>query len=247
MKSTLTLALLFTFTVPAWSSQATRHSFERHLRMRSFSGTIWLTELADSKIEIRIRTWRTTRDTVPGRELYPVLVRGTKEKFFFGRFGAAKLPMLIFAVTDPERPEECRTLAYEVSPRGTLIGEPVVLDESVKHGHAEEVPSGRYPLTAIDPKLGAIYSIALQEARFEGFFITYEKLRIRQWDPAISSFIETDEGFLRDHGGRLVQTARFDSWTEAERAAIFAANVYIHRPEGDENKTTKVIPASAER
>jgi hypothetical protein len=225
-----------------------KHSVERAIAMKNFKGRIWLTELPNNKIEIRMRTWRTTRDTVPGQEIFPVLVNGTKEKFFFGHFGASKLPMLIFAVSDAEHAREAHAVAYQVSPRGSLIGQLVVIDESLDHGHTDKVVSGRYALTAIDPKLGAIYSIASQDARFEGFFVTYEKLRIRQWDPAINSFIETDQGFLRDHTGRLMQSTRFDSWNDAERADIFAANLEPKKPWMAEKKpVTKIIPARAEK
>ena len=216
--------------------------------MKNFKGKIWLTELPDNKIEIRLRTWRTTRDTVDGHQIFPVLVNGGKQNFYFGHFGASKLPMLIFAVSDAEHPQESKTVAYQVSPRGSLIGQIVVVDESSEHGHTDNVRSGRYALTAIDPKLGAIYAIASQEAHFEGFFISYEKLRVRQWDPAINSFIETDQGFLRDRSGKLMQTTRFDSWSDAERSEVFAANLEPKKPWIIEKKSTeKVIPTSAQR
>jgi hypothetical protein len=195
-----------------------------------------------------MRTWRTTRDTVSGSEIFPVLVNGAKEKFFFGHFGASKLPMLIFAVSDAEHPQQARAVAYQVSPRGSLIGQQVVVDETIDHGHTDNVTSGRYALTAIDPKLGAIYSIASQDARFEGFFVSYEKLRIRQWDPVINSFIETDQGFLRDRSGRLMQSTRFESWNDAERADVFAANLEPKKPWMiDKKPEPKIIPARAEK
>ena len=223
-----------------------KHSVERTIRMKNFSGKITLTQVTDDKIEVKIRTWRTTRDTVSGHEIFPVLVSGGKQKFFFGHFGASMLPMLIFATSDPERISDTRVLAYQVSPRGSLIGQQVVVDDAIVHGHTDNVECGRYSLTAIDPKIGAIYSIASQEAHFEGFFVSYEKMRVRQWDPAINSFIETDEGFLRDRSGKLMQSTRFDSWSDAERSEVFTANLEPKKPWMIEKKQeVKVMPASA--
>ncbi|HEY3874817.1 MAG TPA: hypothetical protein VGM92_05040, partial [Candidatus Kapabacteria bacterium] len=223
-------------------------SFERSIAVHGFKGKVWLTGLPGGKVEVRMRTWRTTCDTVPGHEVFPVLVSGRKEKFFLGKFGASKIPMLIFAVNDSEHPQQVRAVAYQVSPRGSLIGQLVVNDESIDHGHTDNIVSGRYALTAIDPKLGAIYSISSQSAKFEGFFVTYEKLRVRQWDLTINAFIETDQGFLRDRSGRLMQSPRFESWSDNERSEVFAANLEPHKPWMAEKKPeAKIIPAQAER
>lgn len=225
-----------------------KHSLERTISIRGFKGKVWLTELPGDKIEVRMRTWRTTCDTVPGRQIFPVLVNGSKEKFFLGRFGASKIPMLIFALTDAERPEQVKAVAYQVSPRGSLIGQLVVNDESIDHGHTDGIVCGRYALTAIDPKLGAIYTISQQSAKFEGFFVSYEKLRVRQWDPTINAFIETDQGFLRDRSGRLMQSTRFESWSDNERSQVFAANLDPRKPWYAEKKPeAKIIPTSAQR
>ncbi len=246
-KITFSVSLLL-FVLSSADATSAKHPVERSINMKNFKGKIWLTELPDDKIEIRIRTWRTTRDTVTGHEIFPVLVNGVKQNFFFGHFGASQLPMLIFAVSDAGHPKQSRAVAYQVSPRGSLIGQIVVLDENIEHGHTDNVPSGRYALTAIDPKLGAIYAIASQEAHFEGFFVSYEKLRVRQWDPAINAFIETDQGFLRDRSGKLMQSTRFDSWSDAERSQVFAANLEPKKPWMIEKKPEqKVIPASAVR
>ncbi len=247
--SILKISCIFflSFTSAAFAVPA-KHPVERSISMKNFKGKIWLTELPENKIEIRIRTWRTTRDTVSGHEIFPILVSGVKQNFFFGHFGASQLPMLIFSVSDAEHPQESRAVAYQVSPRGSLIGQIVVVDENIEHGHTDKVQSGRYALTAIDPKLGAIYAIASQDAHFEGFFVSYEKLRVRQWDPAINSFIETDQGFLRDRSGRLMQSTRFDSWSDAERSEVFAANLEPKKPWMQEKKpAAKAIPTSAQR
>jgi hypothetical protein len=243
------LSITILLSLSAFSSilaTQTKHSVERSVRMKNFSGKITLAQVMDNNIEIKIRTWRTTRDTVPGHEILPVLINGVRKSLFFGHFGGSKLPMLIFAVSDPNRINETHVIAYQVSPRGSLIGQQVIVDDAIVHGHTDNVISGRYSLTAIDPKIGAIYSIASQDAHFEGFFVSYEKMRVRQWDPAINSFIETDEGFLRDRSGKLMQSTRFDSWSDAERSAVFAANLEPKKPWMIEKKNEpKVIPASA--
>jgi hypothetical protein len=239
------LFILFSTSIFA---SAPKHPAERSISMKNFKGKILLTELPNNRIEIRLRTWRTTRDTITGSQIFPILVSGSKQNFYFGHFGASKLPMLIFAVSDAEHPLESRAVAYQVSPRGSLIGQLVVVDENIEHGHTDNVRSGRYALTAIDPKLGAIYAIASQNAHFEGFFVSYEKLRVRQWDPAINSFIETDQGFLRDRSGKLMQSTRFDSWSDAERSEVFAANLEPKKPwMQDKKPAAKAIPTSAQR
>ena len=248
MKNFKILTILFLFFISTAFADPAKHPVERSINMKNFKGRVWLTELPDNKIEIRLRTWRTTRDTINGHAIFPVHVNGVKQNFYFGHFGISQLPMLIFAVSDADHPLESRAVAYQVSPRGSLIGQLVVVDENIEHGHTDNVRSGRYALTAIDPKLGAIYAIASQEAHFEGFFISYEKLRVRQWDPAINSFIETDQGFLRDRSGKLMQSTRFDSWSDAERSDVFSANLEPKKPWMAEKKpVAKVIPTSAQR
>jgi hypothetical protein len=219
---------------------------KREVNTKHFKGKIMLRELGNDKIEVRMRTWRNTRDTVRGHGLFPVLVAGHKQPFYFGKFGASKLPMLVFGVSDPERITESHALAYQVSPNGALIGQQVVTDESITHGHTDNITIGRYAVASVDPALGAIYSIAYQEARFEGYFVSYEKLRVRQWDPAINSFIETDQGFLRDHNGKLLEASRFHTWPDNQREAIFAANLEPVKPWMIAKKEgPKVIPARA--
>ena len=248
MRILIISAFVSLFAISSALAVPGKHSYERNIHMKNFVGKVALTQLAGDRVEIRVRTGRTTRDTVRGHEIIPVLVNGGKHKFYFGYFGGSELPMLVFAVSDPKRISDTHTLAYQVSSRGALIGQQVVVDDAIKHGHTDNVTSGRYSLTAIDPKIGAIYSIASQDAHFEGFFVSYEKMRVRQWDPAINSFIETDEGFLRDQTGKLMQSTRFDSWSDGERAAVFAANLEPKKPWIIEKKSTeKVIPTSAQR
>ena len=248
MRFSIIFALFLYFTISASASTPAKHSFERHIRMKGFDGKVCLTELANDKVELRTQTRTTTRDTVNGAALAWVFAHGIRERFFFGHFGESPLPMLIFAVSDADQPRESRAVAFQVTPYGALIGQQVAVDESMVHNHSDDVTSGQYALTAIDGNLGAIYSVASQDARFEGFFVTYEKLRVRQWDPAINSFIETDQGFLRDRDGRLMQSTRFESWSDAERWNVFAANIGSVMPWMVEEKPeAKVIPARAER
>ncbi len=216
--------------------------------MKGFDGTVCLTELKNDNVEVRIHTWFDTRDTVRGAHLALVYAHGVRERMFFGHFGESPVPMLVFAVSDAEDPNESRVVAFQVMSSGALIGQQVSVDESITHGHSDDVTSGQYALTGIDGKVGAIYSVASQIARFEGYFVTYEKLRVRQWDPAISSFLETDCGFLRDRDGRLLQSARFDAWSDDERWDAFAANVEASAPKMMSGEAVpKVIPARAEK
>ncbi len=248
MKLTVIGAFALAFASSAFASQPAKHSFERHIRMKGFHGTVTVSELGNNKIEVRTQTGSLTRDVVKGGSLAWVYAHGVRERMYFGHFGESPVPMLIFAVNDANRPRETRAVAFQVTDHGALIGQQVAVDETMLHGHTSDVTIGQYGLTGIDGKLGAIYSVASQVARFEGYFVTYEKLRVRQWDPAISSFIETDCGFLRDRDGRLMQSTRFDAASDAERWDVFASNVEGSQPKMlEEQSATKAIPARAER
>ncbi|MDP4199762.1 MAG: hypothetical protein Q8922_15940 [Bacteroidota bacterium] len=246
MKILAVSCILFCASIASLAAPAKRPSYERTVHLKSFKGRVALTELGDGRIEVRIKTWRTSRDTVRGETIFPVLANGTKESFYCGHFGASRLPMLIFTVRDPDRIDEARCLTYQIAPNGALIGQQVILDEATKHSHTDEVASGRYQLAAINPEIGAIYSIAYQDAHFEGYFVSYEKLRVRQWDPAINAFIEADQGFLRDTKGRLVQATRYGEWSDRYRAEVFTTNVqslphYVQHT----TSATKIVPVSA--
>jgi hypothetical protein len=228
MKQSIVFAILLLFSTAGSAKTLAgghRSAIDRNVAVKSFKGRVTLSPLGSGRIEVRIRTWRTTRDTIKGDAIFPLLVNGHREQFYCGRFGGSRIPMLIFAVSDPDRAGESRCLAYQIAPNGALIGQQVVVDESQQHGHSDNVASGRYQLAAIDPQMGAIYSIAYQSAHFEGYYLSYEKIRVRQWDATINCFIESDQGFLRDSRGRLVQATRYQQWPERERESIFAANV----------------------
>src|SRR5579883_1615099 len=244
------LVLLFSLaSIRASASESATHGkrpLEKSIHMKNFKGTVILKQLSDDKVEVYLRTWRTTRDTVSGHEIFPVLVNGARQSFFFGRFGSSKLPMLIFAVSDPQRISDSHVIAYQVAPNGALIGQQVVVDEAIAHGHTDNVTSGRYQLAAVNPELGAIYSVAYQDAHFEGFFVSYEKMRVRQWDPAINSFIESDQGFLREHSGRLVESTRLSNWPDRKREEVFAENVRsLPKFERHAHSGVKIMPVTA--
>ena len=244
MKLFLISAALILCTATGFAK--TKPAVDRTVAIKSFKGRVQLTPLGDGRIEVRIRTWRTTRDTIKGQTVFPVLVNGQKQQFFCGRFGASRIPMLIFAVSDPDRTGESRCLAYQIAPNGALIGQQVVVDDAEKHGHTDQVTSGRFQLAAIDPQVGAIYSIAYQEAHFEGYYLSYEKMRVRQWDATINCFIESDQGFLRDAKGRLVQASRYLQWPDRQREAVFAQNVAA-LPHYVVHSTTPKQPTSAQK
>ncbi len=250
MKTTMKIlaasCILFCASIAAFAAPVKHLTAERNVHLKSFKGHVALTELGNGQIEVRIKTWRNSRDTIRGQSIFPILIHGVKQRFYCGHFGASRQPMLIFAVSDPDRAGESRCLTYQVAPNGALIGQQVVVDDAIKHAHTDQLAIGRYQLTAVNPEIGAIYSIAYQDAHFEGFDVSYEKLRVRQWDGYTNAFIETDQGFLRDARGRLVQATRYREWPDQRRAEVFAANVeslphYVQRPQA----TTKIMPVSA--
>src|ERR1035437_3399901 len=184
MKILAAFIILFFASVTAFASPAVRHrssakrpTAEQDVRLKSFKGRVALTELGNGRIEVRIKTWRNSRDTVRGQAIFPILVHGQKQRLYCGHFGASRLPMLIFAVSDPASAGESRCLTYQVAPNGALIGQQVVVDDAIKHAHTDQLAIGRYQLTAVNPEIGAIYSIAYQDSHFERFDVSYEKLR----------------------------------------------------------------------
>jgi hypothetical protein len=199
---------------------------ERTVNAMGFRGKISLTPLADERVLVEVRAGRVrVTDTVRGHSLFPVLLNGRSQAFYFGRLGASRFPMLVFGVTDPERVQDSRLVAYQVSPGGALIGQQVIVDDALRHGHTDDVSAGRYQLASVDPRLGALYSVAYQDARFAGVLVTYEKLRVRQWDPSLGAFIEADQGFLRERSGRLLESTKFHGLNDRSRSQVFVANL----------------------
>src|SRR3954471_1625547 len=77
---------------------------ERTVSVGGFRGKVALHQLQNDRVEVYIKTNRgVTVDTIPGHTIFPVLVNGKKQPFYFGKFGASKFPMLVFAVSDPDR------------------------------------------------------------------------------------------------------------------------------------------------
>ena len=113
---------------------------------------------------------------------------------------------------------------YQLTPGGGMIGQRVVVDEK-GFTHSESTSGGRHYLAAVDPRLGAIYSLSYQRASFEGFYHTFEKLRVRQFESSLDAFLETDQGFLRDRYGKIVESSRFNLLNDSQRQRLFVANV----------------------
>lgn len=213
---------------------------ERNIISMGVRGRVTLQQLDDSRAVIQVRTKRgASGDTIRGDGFLPVLVNERKLPIYFGRFGASQLPMLIFGVSDPDRIQDSRVVAYQVTKEGGLIGQKVVPDRSLEHGHTTSVSGGRYDLIALDPELGTIHSVAYQEARFADYLVAFEKLRVRQWEPSIDGFLEVDEGFLRDKRGRLVETMKFRQMNEPFQQRLFLANVSKPAP-----RQTRVQPVA---
>jgi hypothetical protein len=248
MRHVLAIFAVLTYTTASFALPS--KPIERAVNTLGVRARVTLTQLSADRVLVEVRTGRQkVTDTVAGRSLYPLLVNGTSQPFYLGRFGASRLPMIIFGVTDPDRVQDSRVIAYQVSSGGALIGQQVVLDDAMRHGHSDDVSGGRYQLASVDPQLGAIYSISYQDARFDGFFVTYEKLRVRQWDPAIGAFIETDQGFLREKNGKLVEAAKFHGLNDRARGQVFAANLRDLREIGRAHlrPATKATPVSTMR
>lgn len=220
------MRVLTAFLLVLALSSASAKPIERNVTAMGFRGKVILTQLADERVLVEVRTGRVrVTDTVRGHSLFPLLVSGRSQPFYFGRFGTSRFPMLIFGVTDPERIQDSRLVAYQVSPGGALIGQQVIVDDALRHGHSDDVSAGRYQLASVDPRLGALYSVAYQDARFAGVLMTYEKLRVRQWDAALNAFIEADQGFLREKGGRLIESTRFHGLNDRSRNQVFVSNL----------------------
>jgi hypothetical protein len=225
---------------------AKKNPFERVVSAQGFRGRIALRPVSEDRVEVLVKSARgITVDTVRGHAIFPVLVEGKKQPFYFGKFGTSKFPMLVFAVSDPERVQDSHVLGYQISPSGALIGQQVIADETTKHGHTDDMSGGRYQLASINPDLGAIYSVSYQDAKFDGFFVSYEKLRVRQWDPTINAFIETDQGFLREKNGKLVESAKFHNLDDKRREEVFTTNLRSwEAPTQRAHTQPRVVPVS---
>lgn len=240
--------IIILFLLLAATHLATAKPIERTVSALGFRGKIALTQLADDRVLVDIRNAKIhVTDTVRGHSIFPVLVGGRQQSFYFGRFGGSRFPMLIFGVTDPDRIQDSRVIAYQVGSGGLLMGQQVLVDDAVRHNHTDDVSGGRYQLASLDPQLGAIYSVSYQDARFPGFHRTFEKLRVRQWDADLNGFIETDQGFLRTSDGALVESTKFHSYTDRSRSQVFVANLRNLNAHHAPMRVTKAVPVSTMR
>lgn len=218
----LLIALFFTPLI----SRAGDRSIERTISAMGVKVRLSIKPLDENKALIHI--WNAkggAYDTVQGRGIIPLWIAGKKSQVFFGKFGQSQLPMLIVGLSNPDRIQDSRVLAYEVTKQGALIGQRVFIDESLDRYHTDNTSGGRYDLVMLDPKQGSIHSISYQDAHFTDYTLSFEKLRIRQWEPSFGGFIETDAGFLRDPKGKLIESVRFHQLSDRAREQLFLSNV----------------------
>lgn len=247
--SLLLFGSLFTVLPSLSIAQRASKPVSKIVSTQGVRGTVSVNQLTPEHTELIFKTKAgETRDTLRAKGTIPLMVNGRKTSFYVGRFGSSFLPMLIVSLRDPDRIQDSRTIVYQLSSSGGMIGQRVLIDETLEHKYTDNTSGGRHYLSAIDTKLGAIYSMSYQRASFSGFHHTYEKLRVRQWEPTIDAFIETDEGFLRDRNGKLVESTRFNVMSESQRQQIFVANVLPPKPQVNKQQqspqTTPIKQAS---
>ncbi|HET6510604.1 MAG TPA: hypothetical protein VFH43_00315 [Candidatus Kapabacteria bacterium] len=226
MKITSTLILLVTLAspIPAFAQKQVK-PVTKSVATLGVRGSVSVFQLTPEHVEVVYKTkGGEMRDTLSGKGIIPLMVNGSKHQFYAGRFGNATLPMLIVALRDVDRIQDSKMYTYQLTPGGGMIGQRVVVDEK-GFTHSESTSGGRHYLAAIDTKLGAIYSLSYQRASFEGFYHTFEKLRVRQFESSLDAFLETDQGFLRDRYGKIVESSRFNLLNDSQRQKLFVANV----------------------
>jgi hypothetical protein len=210
-------------------------------------GVVTVSQISAEQLELRFKTASgETRDTIRGKGIVPLIVNGRKSNFYAGRFGNSLLPMLVLTVRDLDRIQDSRTITYQLTPSGGLIGQRVIIDATTSYKYSDDLSGGRHYLSAIDTKLGAIYSLAYQRASFDNLFITFEKLRVRQWENSMDAFLETDQGFLRDRYGKIMESGRFNMLSERARQQVFVSNVLPPQPVRVTRRTAPVKVLSAD-
>jgi len=184
-------------------------------------------ELDEEHVEIALFTAKGEggKDTVRARHIIPLFVNGNRAPIYFGKFGGATMPMLIVGLGSADRIQDSKVLAYEVTKQAGLIGQRVLTDAVEGKAYTDNTSGGRYQLAFLDTKLGAIYSISYQDARFGDFATGFEKLRLRQWEPKLDCFIEVDQGFLRDKRNQLIEAFKFHQYSDRGRQQVFLANI----------------------
>jgi hypothetical protein len=224
-------------TVPvAASAQKSVKPVTKSVATLGVRGTVSVNQLTPEHVEVIYKTKSgEMRDTLSGKGIIPLVVNGSKQQFYAGKFGNATLPMLIVALRDVDRIQDSKTYTYQLTPGGGMIGQRVVVDEN-GFTHSDNTSGGRHYLAAVDTKLGAIYSLSYQRASFAGFYHSFEKLRVRQFESSLDAFLETDQGFLRDRYGKIIESSRFNLLNEAQRQKLFVANVMPPSPAANEAK-----------
>lgn len=226
MKTKIRLILLLCLICPlGLHAQTKMKPHTRNVATLGVRGTVAVYQLTPEHVEITYKTKSgEMRDTLIGKGIIPLTVNGSKQQFYAGRFGNSTLPMLILSLRDVDRIQDSKTYTYQLTPGGGMIGQRVIVDEN-GFTHSDNTSGGRHYLSAVDTKLGVIYSLSYQRAGFEGFYHTFEKLRVRQFEASMDSFLETDQGFLRDRYGKIVESSRFNLLSETQRQRLFVANV----------------------
>lgn len=237
MKITSTLILLVALGSPvAASAQKQTKPVTKSIATLGVRGSVSVNQLTPEHVEVIYKTKSgEMRDTLSGKGIIPLMVNGSKQQFYAGRFGNSSLPMMIVALRDVDRIQDSKTYTYQLTPGGGMIGQRVVVDEK-GFTHSDKTSGGRHYLAAVDTKLGAIYSLSYQRAGFEGFYHTFEKLRVRQFESSMDAFLETDQGFLRDRYGKIVESSRFNLLNDTQRQKLFVANVMPASPAANASK-----------
>jgi hypothetical protein len=246
MKITSTLILLAALTCPlAADAQKQTKPVTKSIATLGVRGSLSVNQLTPEHVEVIYKTKSgEMRDTLSGKGIIPLMVNGSKQQFYVGRFGNSSLPMMILALRDVDRIQDSKIYTYQLTPGGGMIGQRVVVDEK-GYTHSESTSGGRHYLAAVDTKLGAIYSLSYQRASFEGFYHTFEKLRVRQFESSLDAFLETDQGFLRDRYGKIVESSRFNLLNDLQRQRLFVANVMPQSPASNASKprVPAMVPA----
>jgi hypothetical protein len=235
IKSTLILlaALASPLTAPA---QKQIKPVTKSISTLGVRGSVSVNQLTPEHVEVIYKTKSgEMRDTLSGKGIIPLMVNGSKQQFYAGKFGNATLPMLILALRDVDRIQDSKTYTYQLTPGGGMIGQRIVTDVN-GFTHSDNTSGGRHYLAAVDTKLGAIYSLSYQRAGFEGFYHTFEKLRVRQFESSMDAFLETDQGFLRDRYGKIIESSRFNLLNDNQKQKLFVANVMPPSPAANASK-----------
>src|SRR6476661_1485916 len=153
-----TLILLVALATPlAASAQKQVKPVTKSIATLGVRGSVSVYQLTPEHVEVIYKTKSgEMRDTLSGKGIIPLMVNGSKQQFYAGKFGNASLPMLILALRDVDRIQDSKTYTYQLTPGGGMIGQRVVTDEN-GFTHSENTSGGRHYLAAVDTKLGAIY------------------------------------------------------------------------------------------